>query len=57
MKLMASWIEVELSSWCKYKKLQQELNEKLEYQALYDHWRIYSNRRFLFKTLNGSKAT
>ena len=51
MKLMASWIEVELVRRQQERKL-QELNEKLEYQALYDPLTHLPNRRFLFKTLN-----
>ena len=51
MKLMASWIEVELVRRQQEHKL-KELNEKLEYQALYDPLTHLPNRRCLFKTLN-----
>lgn len=51
MKLMASWIEVELVRRAQEQRLQQ-LNEKLEYQALYDPLTGLPNRRCLFKKLN-----
>ncbi|CAK1708225.1 Diguanylate cyclase [Vibrio crassostreae] len=51
MRLMASWIEVELVRRQQERKL-KELNEKLEYQALYDPLTHLPNRRCLFKTLN-----
>ncbi|MEZ8775252.1 diguanylate cyclase, partial [Vibrio sp. 10N.247.310.17] len=51
MRLMASWIEVELVRRQQERKL-TELNEKLEYQALYDPLTHLPNRRCLFKTLN-----
>lgn len=51
MKLMASWIEVELVRRAQELRLKQ-LNEKLEYQALYDPLTRLPNRRCLFKKLN-----
>lgn len=51
MRLMASWIEVELVRRQQERKL-KDLNEKLEYQALYDPLTHLPNRRCLFKTLN-----
>ena len=51
MRLMASWIEVELVRRKQERKL-QELNEKLEYQAFYDPLTRLPNRRCLFRTLN-----
>lgn len=51
MKLMASWIEVEIVRRIQERKL-VELNEKLEYQALYDPLTKLPNRRCLFRTLN-----
>lgn len=55
MKLMASWIEVELVRRAQEQRLQQ-LNEKLEYQALYDPLTGLPNRRCLFKKLNAEVA-
>ncbi|WP_299693523.1 sensor domain-containing diguanylate cyclase [uncultured Vibrio sp.] len=51
MKLMASWIEVEIVRRRQERKL-KELNEKLEYQAFHDPLTQLPNRRCLFKTLN-----
>lgn len=51
MKLMASWIEVELERRMQQKQL-QELNAKLEFQALNDPLTKLPNRRSLFRTLN-----
>ncbi|MFB9215306.1 sensor domain-containing diguanylate cyclase [Vibrio sinaloensis] len=51
LKLMASWIEVELIRREQEKKLQQ-LNARLEYQAHHDPLTEVANRRSLFKTIH-----
>lgn len=51
LKLMASWIEVELIRREQEKKLQL-LNARLEYQAHHDPLTEVANRRSLFKTIH-----
>lgn len=51
LKLMASWIEVELIRRKQEQQL-QDLNQQLEYQALYDPLTKIANRRCMFQTLN-----
>lgn len=51
LKLMASWIEVEVIRRKQEQRL-LELNEYLEYQAHHDPLTKVANRRRLFKTLN-----
>lgn len=53
LKLMASWIEVELVRRQQEEKLKR-LNAHLEYQAHHDPLTKVANRRSLFKTLNRS---
>lgn len=53
LKLMASWIEVELVRRDQEERLKQ-LNARLEYQAHHDPLTKVANRRSLFKTLNRS---
>ncbi len=51
MKLMASWIEVELIRKKQEERL-QELNARLEYQAFHDPLTGVANRRSMFKTIH-----
>ncbi|KHA60668.1 diguanylate cyclase [Vibrio variabilis] len=51
LKLMASWIEVELIRRKQEERLQQ-LNARLEYQAYHDTLTGVANRRSLFKTVH-----
>ncbi|WP_420855734.1 diguanylate cyclase [Vibrio tetraodonis] len=51
LKLMASWIEVELIRRKQEERL-RELNAKLEYQAFNDALTGVSNRRCMFKTIH-----
>lgn len=51
LKLMASWIEVELIRRKQEDRLQQ-LNARLEYQAYHDALTDVANRRCMFKTLH-----
>lgn len=51
MKLMASWIEVELIRQKQEERL-QELNARLEYQAFHDPLTGVANRRAMFKTIH-----
>ena len=51
LKLMASWIEVELIRRKQEERLQQ-LNARLEYQAYHDALTGVANRRSMFKTVH-----
>ncbi|MDN3610151.1 diguanylate cyclase [Vibrio ostreicida] len=51
LKLMATWVEVEIIRRNQEEKL-RELNNKLEYQALYDELTSMANRRCMFKTIH-----
>jgi len=51
LKLMASWIEVELIRRKQEQRLQQ-LNARLEYQAYHDALTGVANRRSMFKTVH-----
>jgi diguanylate cyclase (GGDEF)-like protein len=51
LKLMASWIEVEIIRRKQEDRLQQ-LNARLEYQAYHDALTDVANRRCMFKTLH-----
>ncbi|MGD8109413.1 sensor domain-containing diguanylate cyclase [Vibrio sp. TRT 17S01] len=50
LKLMASWIEVELIRRNQEREL-KKLNEKLEFQANFDSLTMLPNRRSIFRTL------